>query len=93
MDAALLEQLKDEIRDFLATIGPVSSTEMNDYDPLIDQGIVDSLGLVELQLFLEEKLGREFFPGELADDTLLTIDSAARWLISKHGLQVPQQGA
>lgn len=88
----LLEQLKHEIRDFLAAIGPVSSDEMDDRVPLIDQGIVDSLGLVQLQLFLEEKLGREFLPGELADDTLLTIDSAARWLISKYE-SISQRGA
>ena len=88
----LLEQLKHEIRDFLAAIGPVSSDEMDDRVPLIDQGIVDSLGLVQLQLFLEEKLGREFLPGELADDTLLTIDSAARWLIGKYE-SISQRGA
>lgn len=92
MGMTLLEQLKHEIRDFLAAIGPVSSDEMDDRVPLIDQGIVDSLGLVQLQLFLEEKLGREFLPGELADDTLLTIDSAARWLIGKYE-SISQRGA
>jgi acyl carrier protein len=75
-----LDDLKHEIRRFLAGLGPVPEPQIDDDGSIIAQGIVDSLGLVELQLLLEERLGREVNAGEFDDSTLLSVSSAAEWL-------------
>lgn len=80
MDNDRLRALRLELRKFLATISPASTEEIDETTPLTDQGIVDSLGLVELQLFIEARLGRELSSDDLKDNTLLTIDAMARWL-------------
>jgi acyl carrier protein len=75
-----LATLTAELRAFIAGLGPVPCEELRDDVSLLDQGAVDSLGLVEIQLYLEDRLVREIEPDELARHTLVTITSIARWL-------------
>lgn len=75
-----LHTITAEVRTYVASLGPVSDDELDDDTSLLDQGAVDSLGLVQIQLFLEQRLGREIEPAEFDQDTLITIAAIARWL-------------
>lgn len=73
MDAASLRRI-------IAGIGLIDAGELEDDTSLLDQGALDSTGLVELQLALEEYLGREIEPDELDEGSLLTVNGTLAWL-------------
>ena len=73
MDAASLRRI-------IAGIGLIDASELEDDTSLLDQGALDSTGLVELQLALEEYLGREIEPDELDEGSLLTVNGTLAWL-------------
>jgi acyl carrier protein len=62
-------------RDFIVrTFLPGESPDSLKNDtPLVDGGILDSLGQVELLEFLEQQFGIEFRPGEVSPDRLNTL--------------------
>jgi acyl carrier protein len=70
----------EDLRRLIAEIGMLDEDDLLDDTSLIDQGALDSTGLVELQLVLEEELGRELRPEDLDDTTLLTVNGIADWL-------------
>lgn len=70
----------DRLRRLVADIGLIDVDELLDDVSLLDQGAVDSTGLVELQLAIEEDLGRELSAEELDGTTLLTINGIMAWL-------------
>jgi acyl carrier protein len=68
------------LRHLIAEIGLLDESELRDDVSLLDQGVLDSMGLVELQLCIEEELGRELGPDDLDASTFLTINGLADWL-------------
>ena len=63
------EELRSALRGFLAERGNGngSLSEVNDGQNLFEVGAIDSVGFLELLLFLSEQTGREF---DLADTDL-----------------------
>lgn len=68
------------IRALIAGIGLLDEDELLDDVSLLDQGALDSTGLVELQLLIEEHIGRELGADELDSTTLLTVNGVVEWL-------------
>jgi acyl carrier protein len=67
------------LRELIAGIGLLDADDLLDDVSLLDQGALDSTGLVELQLTIEDELGRELGPDELDSTTLLTIKGIVDW--------------
>jgi len=58
---------------------------LSDDTPLITGGILDSIKIMKLVIFLEETHGLEFQAHEIAADHLDTLDSIARIVQAKIG--------
>ena len=56
---------------------------LNDDDSFLDNGVIDSTGVLELIAFLEERFGIRMEDGDLIPDNLDSIDNIARFLRQK----------
>lgn len=79
--------MEQEIRTFLAEIFIVDQDIMAlpGNASLTDHGILDSMGVLELVLHLEESYGIHISETETTPDNLDTIDNAVRFVRSKLG--------
>jgi len=77
--------IKDQIRQFateeLAAAKGIN--EVTDDESLIDNGVVDSLGIFRLVTFLEENFGVKVADEEISAENLQSIDMIEQLVISK----------
>ena len=76
---------KSDIRAFIAESFLFGDTDSlpADSDSLIEQGIVDSTGVLELVAFIEERFGIRVADAEIVPANLDSIDAIARFAASK----------
>jgi acyl carrier protein len=69
------------------TVDPATvSDEFN----MLAEGLLDSLGFVELMAELERRLGIEIDLGDLDPDELTTLGPLARYIVSRYGRSLPR---
>jgi len=79
-----METIRKTLRQFIVDnflLG--QNLGFSDGDSLIDRGLVDSTGVLELVTFLEEQFGVSVADEEIVPDNLDSIDNLARFLASK----------
>jgi len=82
--AAPGEETRAQIRAFVRRRFPAAvAAGMKDDDPLLDSGILDSLGILDLVTFLEKTFGIRVGDEELNPANFGTITSVARFVASK----------
>ena len=81
----MAEALHDSIRNFILEnylfTNDTSAVALD--DSLLDRGIVDSTGMLEIILFLEEQLGVVMKDEEMIPDNLDSVNKIARFVESK----------
>lgn len=62
-----MSDLKDRIKQFIMTeVNPDRNLErIDDDEPLVDSGIVDSLGVLKIMSFLDEEFGIDLSAGQI----------------------------
>ena len=60
-----------------------------DFDPLLDKGILDSTGVLELVGFIEERFAFSVEDEELLPENLGSVDNIVRYVERKVGKGVP----
>jgi acyl carrier protein len=81
-----MASMKSEIRQFIADrflFG--DDKKLGDDDSLLEAGIIDSNGILELINYLEERYGIKVNDDELMPENLDTIASIAAFLAKKAG--------
>lgn len=58
-------------------------SELNNDDSFLDLGIIDSTGIMEVVLFIEEKFGLEVDDEELLPENLDSINNLVKFIASK----------
>lgn len=77
--------IRSELREFIAgnfMLGK-NPEELTDSGSLLELGIIDSTGVLELVGFLEEKFGLQIDDEELVPDNLDSIENMVRFVQSK----------
>lgn len=80
-------QVREELRDFIVTsylFGDVSRMPA-DGDSLIESGVVDSTGILELIEFVESTYGIEVSETETVPDNLGSVANLTRFVVRKGG--------
>ena len=80
-----MPNVEQDLRRFVADnfpFGPVGD-ELSSDDSLVDQGIIDSTGVLELVTYLEETYGIKVEDEELIPDNLDSINRLVRFLERK----------
>ena len=91
MTPATLPHVRQDVLDYLVRM------RFNDYEGeldfethLLEVGILDSLSMMTVVLFLEQKYGLDFFTIDITRDDFYSIDVLARMLVrSINGTETP----
>ncbi len=77
--------LKDQIRNFiLENLASVKGiTSFQDDESLMDNGVIDSLGIFRLVSFLEEDFGVRISDEEINPENLKSVDTIEQLVIAK----------
>ncbi|CCV13970.1 acyl carrier protein [Mesorhizobium sp. STM 4661] len=79
-----VETYKDQIRAFLASNFYIADADaLQSETSLLDQGVVDSTGVLEVIGFIEETFGITVEDSELLPENLDSIQGIAQYIISK----------
>ena len=74
-------QIRRELRDLiLVQLVPLEEDELSDDAQLVDD-ILDSLGISELAIFIEDRIGRPLHESEETRATFATINSIVEFII------------
>jgi acyl carrier protein len=75
---------KDEIRKFIYEKFPLAkSKKLQDSSQLLEEGILDSLGVLELVNYLQDEVGIPIEDEELVPEHFASIDAIAAFVASK----------
>ncbi|HEX6925888.1 MAG TPA: acyl carrier protein [Longimicrobiaceae bacterium] len=58
---------------------------LNDTDALLGSGIVDSMGVMEIVVFLEERFGLEVSDTDITEDNLGSVQAIANYVNARLG--------
>lgn len=72
--------VKGRLRELiLERLVPLDDDELRNDSPLVDE-ILDSLGIAEVAVFIEEEIGRPLEPAEEVRSTFASVDSVADFI-------------
>ncbi|MBU1699696.1 MAG: acyl carrier protein [Candidatus Eisenbacteria bacterium] len=86
--------IKEKVRNFITeSFYVVDEMKLNDDSSLLEKGVVDSTGILEVIAFLEEKFSLQVEENEMVADNFDSISSITHFICKKLGLVVPQRNA
>jgi acyl carrier protein len=83
--ALMAEQVRDKVRDFILEnyLFTTDPSALGLDDSLLEKGVVDSSGMMEIILFLEEKLGVAMRDDEMTPENLDSVNKIAKFAQGK----------
>ena len=76
-----MTEIKDQVRTFVRTNFYVpESVKLTDGASLLEQGIIDSTGVLELVTYIEETFGISIDDAEMVTQNLDSVDSIASFV-------------
>lgn len=81
----MAEALREKIRDFILEnfLFTTDASAVGLDDSLLDRGIVDSTGMLEIIMFIEEQLGVSVADEEMIPENLDSVNNIARFVECK----------
>ena len=83
-------ELRNQVRDFVTSNFYVADPKsLEDRTSLLDQGIIDSTGVLEVIMFIESTFGVTVEDAEMLPENLDSIDNIAAFVARKTSQPVP----
>lgn len=79
----ILSQLRDYITENFLYARP--DFELSDDDALLGRGIVDSMGVMEVVVFLEEQYGLQVDDADITEENLGSMNAIASYVAARVG--------
>ena len=78
----MADPLRDKIRDFILQnyLFTTNASALGLDDSLLERGVVDSSGMMEIIFFIEEQLGVAMREHEMVPDNLDSVNKIARFV-------------
>jgi acyl carrier protein len=91
----VVKALQEQIRNFIVEnfLFGDASNGLGDTDSLLDKGIIDSTGVLELVSYLENNFGIRVEDEELVPENLDSIANVSAYILRKQGQVSPQLAA
>jgi acyl carrier protein len=77
------DEIRQRIHDYIVTNFLFGTADVDNSESLLDSGVVDSMGVLELVLFLEEELGVVVADEEVRPESFDTVDALTAFVISR----------
>jgi acyl carrier protein len=89
---SVVKVLQEQIRNFIVEnfLFGDASNGVGDSDSLLDNGVIDSTGVLELVSYLEKNFGIRVEDEELVPENLDSISSVSAYILRKQGQGSPQ---
>jgi acyl carrier protein len=86
--------IEEDLRRFLADNFPLTANghSLAGDDSLLEAGVIDSVGVLELIEFIESRYGIQIPDNEVLPENLDSIDAIARYVATKRGSTGPADG-
>lgn len=82
--------IEQDVREFLRdNLFLADADSLSENDSFLDQGIVDSMGILHLIAFVESKYGFHVEDGELITDNWDSVSRMSRYIRGKLGIAEP----
>ena len=80
-----MNRVKGAVRDFIRNEmgGDVGEADLKDDDSLLDAGLIDSLGIQKLMVFLEDKFRIRISDEEITPDNFETVTRISEMIEAK----------
>jgi acyl carrier protein len=87
--------MQQQIRQFILSsfLFTDDQSKLKDEDSLLEQGIMDSTGVLELVAFLESEFGIQIADNELVPENLDSVNRINAFVGRKQGAAQPQRAA
>ena len=81
VEADVIQPVSDFIRENFLYMKP--DFQLSPDDRLLEQGIIDSMGVVELLTFVQDHFGFQAADEEITEENLGSLRAIARYVVSK----------
>lgn len=75
------EQVRQQIHDYIHTNFLFGTGELDDGASLIDEGVLDSTGVLEMVLFVEETLGLQVPDADVRPEHFGSVDALTTYVV------------
>lgn len=80
------DDVRERLRKFITESFPLARQKLpGDGDPLLDDGLIDSLGILELVNFMTDAFGVEVSDEDLQPENFHSIDTLVAFVVRKTG--------
>lgn len=81
------DHIRQSLREYLESnvLGSQTGIAIEDATPLLAEGIIDSMGTLELLSFVEETFGVTVADNEVVEANLGSLDALVRFITAKQG--------
>jgi len=79
------EEIQDKLVAFICESFMVEPDEFNLEESLVDQGVIDSIGLVEISAFIEETFGIKVAETDMTRQNFGSVKKMVAFIVSKNG--------
>ncbi|MBU2945681.1 hypothetical protein [Zobellia uliginosa] len=83
--------MKKKILNYIkANLATESIDELDIYENLLESGLVDSIGMIQLVLFIETEAQIKVAPEEMIINNFMTVDHILKFIASKQNSEEKQ---
>jgi len=83
--------MKKKILNYIkANLATESINELDIYENLLESGLVDSIGMIQLVLFIETEAQIKVAPEEMIINNFMTVDHILKFIASKQNSEEKQ---
>ncbi len=75
------DQIRNELTLFVTRNFNVETSDINMDESLIDQGIIDSFGLTEITVFIEQKFGMKIGEQDMTREAFGSMNKMANFIV------------
>jgi acyl carrier protein len=77
--------IKGELRKFIIDryMGRSAKAAISDGDSFLEKGIIDSIGVIELAAFIQDRYGFRIKPPEIIPENFDTLNNLERYILKK----------
>ncbi|HQL01079.1 MAG TPA: acyl carrier protein [Smithellaceae bacterium] len=79
------KEIQDKLVAFICESFMVEPDEFNLEESLVDQGVIDSIGLVEISAFIEETFGIKVAETDMTRQNFGSVKKMVAFIVSKNG--------